>query len=321
MSTAMLTAAAPSPALRPTYARTLPVVGSYRLAETAGLGFGRQAIADFDGDYRMAFTVDGDHERAAAVEIRQPAPDGLVVTMTTDADPDVVAAQVARILSVDVDGRGFDELARRDRVIGTMVAAAPGLRPPQFCSPYEAAAWSIISARRPGVQAERVRRRLSAAHGTGLAVAGGVEHAFPTPTQLLGVTDVPGLPATAIPRLHAVAEAARAGELDISRLVALDPEEARLDVQRLPGIGPFYSGLIVYRALGLPDVLPLIEPRSRAALERAHGLGPCSDEEFTALARAWRPYRMWVTFLARATAGRVDPAAGRAPRSRGPRRS
>lgn len=310
LSAATSTATAPAPARRTSsqHTRTLPLLGSYRLAETAGLGFGRRAVTDFDGSYRMAFTVDGDHERAAAVVIRQPAPDELVVTMTTDADPDVVSAQVARILSVDVDGRGFDELARRDPVVGALAAAAPGLRPPQFCSPYEAAAWSIISARRSGAQAERVRGRLSAEHGTRFEAAGRVDHAFPTPTQLLGVADVPGLAAAAIPRLHAVAEAARAGELDISRLLALDPEEARLDVQRLPGIGPFYSGLIVYRALGLPDVLPLIEPRSRAALERAHGLGPCSDAEFTALAQAWRPYRMWVTFLARATAGRVDPS-------------
>lgn len=282
---------------------TLPIRGTYRLAETAGLGFGRNAVCDVDGVYRMAFTVDGDHAGTAGVAIRQPTPDELTVQISTHADPCVVLAQVARILSVDVDGRGFDHLARRDPVIGRMQAAAPGLRPPQFCSPYEAAAWSVISARRSAAQGNRVRERLSTEHGTAFDLVGRRLHAFPTPTQLLAVKEVPGLPAVAIPRLHAIAEAARAGELAVWRLLALEPEAARLDVQRLPGIGPFYSGLVVYRALGLPDVLPLIEPRSRSRLEAAYGPPPTTDEQFVSLAQRWRPYRMWVTFLGRATLG------------------
>ena len=66
----------------------------------------------------------------------------------------------------------------------------------------------------------------------------------------------------------------------------------------------FYSALIVYRSLSLPDVLALMEPRSRAARERLCG-GPMTDTKVLARAEAWRPYRMWMTFLARAVGDSV----------------
>ena len=115
---------------------------------------------------------------------------------------------------------------------------------------------------------------------------------------------LPGLPDAFVPRLHAIAEAATAGRLAPGRLLAMDPEEARFDLQTPPGIGPFYSALIVYRSLSLPDVLALMEPRSRAARERLCG-GPMTDTKVLARAEAWRPYRMWMTFLARAVGDSV----------------
>jgi len=88
----------------------------------------------------------------------------------------------------------------------------------------------------------------------------------------------------------------------------MDLDEAMQDLQRLTGIGPFYSALIMYRACGLTDPQPLIEPRSRAAVERLYGIAePLSDADYTVLAERWRPYRMWVSFLARAVGSQVKP--------------
>lgn len=279
--------------------RSVDVLGDFSLDAQARLEFGRRAIGDYDGVIRMAFTVDGDHEPTAGVAVRQ---DGttLRLQIATDGDPDAVARQTARVLSADIDGRGFDELARRDPVVGRLHHAAAGLRPAQFYSPYEAAAWSIISARRARGQALTVRERLAEAHGKPFRVAGRTVHAFPTPSVLRQITEVPGLPALAIPRLHAVAEAASEGMLDVGRLTALDPQTAMTQLQDLPGIGPFYSALVVARACGLSDVLPLNEPRSRAAIAELYGREPLSDAEFEQLAETWRPYRMWMLFLARA---------------------
>ncbi|MCZ9339301.1 DNA-3-methyladenine glycosylase 2 family protein, partial [Streptomyces sp. TRM76130] len=56
------------------------------------------------------------------------------------------AADVARILSLDVDGSGFADVAA-DPVVAGLMEQFPGLRPVCFNSPYEAAAWAVIGHR------------------------------------------------------------------------------------------------------------------------------------------------------------------------------
>ena len=191
---------------------------------------------------RMAFRVDHDLETAVGVEVRQRG-DQLDLTVHGDADPDAVAAQVARIISCDHDGEGFAELGRRDTVIGALQQAAPGLRPALFYSPYEAAVWSVISARRARAQGITLRERLNKAHGAAFELAGQTVQPCPPRRRWRRSPICPGCRPTASPA-EAVAAAAQRGELDVDRLVALGPEAAQQAVQELPGIGPFYSALI-----------------------------------------------------------------------------
>jgi len=285
--------------------RTIPTRGPFSLEELALFGFGHRAERDFDGVMRMAFRVDGDLESAAGVEVQQRG-DELDVTVLGEADPDAVARQVARVLSCDHDGEGFAALGRRDPVIGALQAAAPGLRPALFYSPYEAAVWSVISARRARPQGIRLRATLNAAHGESFELAGQTVTALPPPSALASLTELPGLPADRIPRLHAIAEAAAAGDLDVDRLVGLGPDAAMQAVQELPGIGPFYSALIVVRACGFADVLPTDEARSRQTVHDPYGISrPMTDEEYASFADRWKPYRTWAVVLIRAAAHRL----------------
>jgi len=112
---------------------------------------------------------------------------------------------------------------------------------------------------------------------------------------------MPGLPAESIPRLHAVAEAARRGWLDGGHLRAMAPEDAQGELQQLSGIGPFYSSLIVIRACGHADAPNFGEPRSKAAVQAAYGIDhELSDAEMLVLAEYWRPFRTWVAVTIRA---------------------
>lgn len=287
--------------------RSIPTRGPFELRELALFGFGHQSDTTFDGVMRMAFRLDGDLETACGVEVRQSG-DHLDLRIHGSGDPDVAARQVARVLSCDHDGDAFAELGRRDPVIGRLQAVAPGLRPPLFYSPYEAAVWAVLSARRPRQQAIQLRERLNQAHGESLQLAGRSVTVLPSPSALARVEAVQGLPQDRVSRLHAVAAAAVAGDLDIDRLVALGPEQAAVEVQRLPGIGPFYSALIVVRACGFADVLPLEEPRSRATVERLYSLDGMTDEQYSALAEQWRPFRTWTAVLIRAASGRLEHA-------------
>ena len=112
--------------------------------------------------------------------------------------------------------------------------------------------------------------------------------------QLLALTELPGLPAVKIPRLHGIAEAALEGRLDRERLLA--HEDPVTELQTLPGIGPFYANLIYVRAVGPTDAPPPAEPRLHKAVQERYGR-PVED-----VADGWRPFRTWVSVLIRASA-------------------
>jgi DNA-3-methyladenine glycosylase II len=291
---------------------SLDVEGPYDLAEVALMGFGHRDERHFDGVMRLAFCLDTDYETPVGVEARQqgqqieltvrsPGPDPLEEAALT-----AVARQVARVISVDHDGAAFDALCRRDPVLARLHAVAPGFRPALFYSPYEAAVWSVVSARRARSQGITLRQRLSELHGTSFELAGQATAAVPTPSGLRAVESVPGLPADRIPRLRAIAEAAQQGRLSTDRLRAMLPADAAAELQQLPGIGPFYSSLVVLRALGHADVLPAEEAHARSAVEELYGLDhPLSRVELEELAEGWRPFRTWVMVTARALGGRL----------------
>ncbi|QXC60700.1 hypothetical protein KSP35_20635 [Aquihabitans sp. G128] len=286
----------------PSTAVELPCTGAFSLEEVASMGFGHRHDERFDGTMRLAFCLDS-LDGHGAVEVTQV--DGAVRANVVAGPFEVVARQTARILSLDHDGAGFDDVGRRDPVIGRLQAAAPGLRPPLFHSPYEAAAWSVLSARRSGKQMAKVRQRLSEEHGATFELAGRRAAAFPTPEQLLAVQAFPGLDAK-VDRLHGVARAALDGQLDVDRLQRLGPEAAIADLQSIPGIGPFYAMLIVVRGTGFADVLATAEPRLLALVGELYGLGhPATPDELARIAEPWQPYRTWASVLVRAAAHRL----------------
>ena len=213
-----------------------------------------------------------------------------------------IGPQVARLLSLDHDASDLGEVVAGDPVLSRLYERLGALRPVLFHSPFEAAAWSVISARVQFAQAQRVRQALSAEHGRVLDVGGERMAAFPLPEALLALESFPGLPEEKVRRLHAVAEAALAGRLDPERLREAEPEEALASLQEIRGIGPFYAGLILVRSAGVVDVLPPgIEPRLREATGEAYGLeGPATEADFRRISDRWRPYRTWMAVLMRA---------------------
>ena len=300
---------------------TITPDGPFSLEEAATFGFGQRAGGAWDGVMRLAFCLDG-YAGQVGTEVRQDEAGAVhcAVQGAAGADLDRVRRQVARVLSLDHDGREFSRVGERDPVIGRLQAAAPGLRPPLFYSPYEAAVWCVLSARRPPRQMMQVRERLGRAHGAVFGLAGQDLAALPTPDQLLAVGSFPGIPADRMPRLHGVARAALDGRLDADRLLGLGPERAMAELQELDGIGPFYSSLIVIRGTGFADVLPAGEPRALDLAARLYQLdAPLSDAAFRALAEPWRPLRTWAVVLIRAAAGRVGGALGGAGASAGVR--
>jgi DNA-3-methyladenine glycosylase II len=135
--------------------------------------------------------------------------------------------------------------------------------------------------------------------------------AVPTPEQVLalgpsGVAVATGMEAVRAERVVGVARAADAGALDAAALVALAEDEARRRLRTIPGIGPFYGDLILIRATGMTDILPLDEPQLWRHVTDLYGLESLPDRaQALRLAEGWRPWRTWVGVLIRAAARRV----------------
>jgi len=235
-------------------------------------------------ELRTVFCAEGDWRRVEA-EVTQ-AGDTARVVLAGDGDLDVAAAQACRFLALDVDGRGWPQVGRRDPVIADAQARLPGLRPCGFHSPYEAAAWSVLAQRLRIVQAARLRAELTARHGE--------DGAFPPPRALAR----PGLdlPGRKSEYLRAVAEAALDGVLDGAALRALDPGEAVQRVQQVKGLGPFAAELVVVRGANAPDALPRHERRLDAEVAERYGPGRTLAE----VSQTWRPYRTWAAVHLRA---------------------
>jgi DNA-3-methyladenine glycosylase II len=275
--------------------------GPFSLAAGAAFleGFSPAAYRGAEaGHLHLAFVPDGE-EAAGGVCLRQP--DGVVVgEVFGEADPEAVRDQVARILSLDVDGTGFPEVGRRDPVVGKLQGRWPGLRPVGFCSPYEAAAWALICHRIRMVQAARIKARMAEALGQAVDVHGDVRHAFPSPVRLAALEGFPGLYWRKAENLRALGEAAAVGRLDGARLRELPRSEALAELKRLPGIGDFSAELVLLRGAAEPDHLPLHEPRLCRGAAIAYDLEEPPDRAWLEeRSQAWRPYRTWVVLLLR----------------------
>jgi AraC family transcriptional regulator of adaptative response / DNA-3-methyladenine glycosylase II len=120
--------------------------------------------------------------------------------------------------------------------------------------------------------------------------AGGLTHLFPD-TAALAALDPAELPLPQVRRntLISLVSALAAGEIDLSP--ASDWQQSRVQLARLPGLGPWTIEMTAMRALGDPDAFVAADLGVRRAARRV-GL-PVSGLALTRHAVAWRPWRAY----------------------------
>jgi DNA-3-methyladenine glycosylase II len=210
--------------------------------------------------------------------------------------------QVARILSIDIDGRGWPKVGQRDRVVGSLQRRFPGFRPVNWSNAYEAAAWCVMSTRINMRQAQSIKDRMCRELGHEVDVHGHRMWAFPEPARLVALESYSGLFGRKVEYLNRLGRAALAGDLDTEKLRALPQRESLERLQRLAGIGEFGSQLVRLRALSAVDELPTQERRLLGAIRAEYGLdAEPTPAQLEALAEPWRPFRMWVAVCLRRT--------------------
>lgn len=283
---------------KPSRTFSVPVTGPFDLAREARHFGGWLAPPGESAALVLAFPVDGG-DAAAAVVLRQDDP-GTVsgeVHGAPDALVETARRQALAALSLDVDATGWPEVGLRDPEIGALQTAYGFLRPVLFHSPYEAAASFVLGHRISIAQVRALRARLAEALGTALEVDGARFHAFPTPAQVLGAGELPGVQPVKAERLRALAQAAQAGWLTRDHLRAMPIEQALAQLETLPGVGPFFAQGILFRGAGIVDGLTDDEI-TRFAVAQRYGLAaPADAATVAAIAECWAPFRTWASVL------------------------
>src|ERR1700730_9022144 len=142
----------------------LEPLGGYSLEESANfIGAWHEAPSEgckSGGHLHLAFLTDRTW-KPVGVCLTQNAAGTVGGEIYGDADAAVVKRQVARILSLDVDGRGWPEVGRRDPVIARLQQMFAGFRPVNWSDAYEATAWCLISTRITMLQGQVIKDRMS----------------------------------------------------------------------------------------------------------------------------------------------------------------
>jgi DNA-3-methyladenine glycosylase II len=136
-----------------------------------------------------------------------------------------------------------------------------GLKPPRYASLWEACVHAIVFQQISIHAASSIMRRLIAAIGTPVSVAGVALTPFPSPSALLAASDATlrsaGLSTNKVAHLRAVADALAHDEIreeEIERLATVDAAER---LTQLRGIGPWSAAVILLRGFGRLDTFPL----------------------------------------------------------------
>jgi AraC family transcriptional regulator of adaptative response / DNA-3-methyladenine glycosylase II len=208
-------------------------------------------------------------------------------------DADAAVTRIRRLLDLDVDPAAVGPVLGRDRLLGPLVVAAPGLRVPGTVDGAELAVRAVLGQQVSVAAARTAAGRLVASYGQRLAQPRGAVAALFPSAATLAALDPASLP---MPRARADAlvglcRALADGDLRLDP--AADRDEARRALLALPGIGPWTAGYVAMRALGDADVFLVEDLGVRHALTRLGG--PSDQREARALAEAWAPWRSYAS--------------------------
>jgi len=194
--------------------------------------------AQAPGHLHLAFSVEGSWEDTVGVCVRKT--DKFVIgEIFGDAPRDAVRQQIARILSLNVDGSEFQAVGERDLVVGRLQRSYPGLRPVLFWSPYEPQPGrsSVIASAfcRPRASSSACPRDwVRKSTFTDSDYIASLLH-----SDSASIDGFPGLFERKIEQLHVVARAALEGQLNATQLRSRPRAEALAELKHLPASATF----------------------------------------------------------------------------------
>jgi AraC family transcriptional regulator of adaptative response / DNA-3-methyladenine glycosylase II len=267
-----------------------------------------------DGAYRRTMRL----PHGSGIASLRPLPDHVACQLALSdlRDLSIAISRCRWMLDLDADPIAVDELLRSDSQLKPLVDKDPGRRVPRTVDGEEFALRAVLGQQVSTSAARTHTGRLVTACGEPVAdPGGGLTHLFPASAALAQMDPaVLAYPATRRRSITTLAANLAGGEIDLGP--GADWEQARAQLQALPGVGPWTVEVIAMRALGDPDAFPATDLGVRLAA-RTLDL-PAGPAGLIARAAAWRPWRAYAVQYLWATGDHAinrlpDTAAGATP--------
>ena len=249
-----------------------------------------------DGAYRRIIHM---HGKTGTIEVRYAG--RLALTVSPELLPVLMplVARVRRMFDLDARPDQIRAVLGRDKLLGKLVAARPGLRVPGAIDPFEAAVRALLGQQVSVAAATTLAGRFAAQLGQPFgdagsraatsAAGGGLAYRFPTAAEVVaaGPDRIAklGLPGARAKALHALAAGVASGSIKLDGARELEAFVAEL--VELPGIGPWTAHYLAMRALHVPDAFPAAD----LGVQKVLGMKGAKAAE--ARAEAWRPFRAY----------------------------
>jgi AraC family transcriptional regulator of adaptative response / DNA-3-methyladenine glycosylase II len=241
------------------------------------------------GTYRRALTL------AHGGGIVELTPEGraarCVLRLDDLRDLAMAVARCRRLLDLDADPLAIAEALGRDKVIGGLVRARPGLRVPGSVDGGELAMRAVLGQHVSIRVARTQTAHLVETFGTPLEQPlGTVTHLFPA-AAVLAEADPKALAGLSLRRQALQTLAARLGNGEVRVDAGSDPTEALTRLLAIRGIGPWTAAYVAMRGFHDPDAFPHGDVGLRRALK---ALGrPDDPRSLAVLQQRWRPWRAY----------------------------
>ena len=260
------------------------------------------------GVYRRMLDLDG---RPALASVRSTgsvdAPELMLELRgegLPDADGELAAAQVGRMLGTEQELAPFYALAQSDSALAGLVQQFYGLHLPRTATLFEALILAILGQQISAAVARTMRMLLIERFGARYvtpAKAGGdgvTYYTFPDPEAILSSSpeELRGLKLSRSKTEYVRVIAVAALEPGWDELCELPDDEVVRCLTSLRGVGNWTAQWALVRGLARPDALPLGDLALRRGVSRLWRQGEAvTDAEVETIAERWRPWRSYAT--------------------------
>jgi len=232
------------------------------------------------------------HRVVAGREVRiEAAPGGVRIEAPSNSlllgDADAIAEGVGRFLGLPFELEPFREWASREPVLGPVVVALAGFRPPLNPEPFEALVIAITT--------QQISLRAAAAIRSRFVEHFGVRHevawSFPTRERMASadLADFDGL-GFSRSKIGYVLGLARS-DLDLDALGLLPDEDVVAALTALPGLGRWTADWFLARHLARPRAWPAGDLGLRKAVSAFYAAGrPLSIREVRTMGERFVPF-------------------------------